>query len=318
MTVLPARLARVMSALTRRPLRSAAMRRALATGVVAASALTLGAGPAAAAGSYPVTFTLAGGVLKSLPDPAASPAGVNVAGCQLSAAHPRPVVLVNGTFSNMVDDWSGLGPKLANLGYCLYATSIGGDPHSVIQSIGSVVASARQMRTFVDGVLSSTGATQVDLVGHSQGGLIAEYYVKLLGGARKVHTVVGISPSTHGTTLNGFVALAVLFPGANDLVGSACPACVDQEIGSPVVKAVGSGPIVQPGVSYTVIETLNETVVTPAGSSFIKEPGVQNLWLQDYCPFNWTDHASLPYDNGVYSLVRNALDPTHPRSVSCF
>jgi pimeloyl-ACP methyl ester carboxylesterase len=317
MRVLPARLTRVVTAATSRPLRSAAMRRALAISVVAASAVTLGATPAAAAGSYPITYTLAGGVLKSLPDPSASPAGVNIAGCHPSAVHPRPVVLVNGTFSNMVDDWSGLGPKLANLGYCVYATAIGGDPHSVIQSIGPVVASAQKMSSFVNSVLSRTGATKVDLVGHSQGGLIAEYYVKLLGGAAKVSSVVGLSPSTHGTTLNGLVALAVLFPGANDLVGSACPACVDQEIGSSVVRAVGSGPIAQPGVKYTVIETLNETVVTPSGSSFIKEPGVKNLWLQNYCPFNWTDHASLPYDNGVYGLVRNALDPAHARSVSC-
>jgi triacylglycerol esterase/lipase EstA (alpha/beta hydrolase family) len=318
MSVLPARLTRAMTAVTPRPLRSAAMRRALAIGVVTASALSIGAAPAAAASSYPVTYTLAGGILKSLPDPSASPAGVNVSGCQLTAAHPRPVVLVNGTFSNMIDDWSGLAPKLANLGYCVFATSIGGDPHSIVQSYGSVVASAQQMKTFIASVLSRTGAAQVDLVGHSQGGLIAEYYVKLLGGAPRVHTVVGISPSTHGTSLNGIVALAGLFPGANAIVGGVCPACVDQEIGSTVVKAVGNGPIAQPGVTYTVIETLNETVVTPAGSSFIKEPGVQNLWLQDYCPFNWTDHASLPYDHGVYSLVRNALDPAHARSVSCF
>ncbi|PZS27910.1 MAG: lipase [Pseudonocardiales bacterium] len=295
-----------------------ALRRRLAIAVVTASALMLGATPADASTSYPVTHTLAGGLVKSFDDPSASPGGVNVAGCQLTAVHPRPVVLVNGTFSNMIDDWSGLGPRLANLGYCVYATSIGGDPQSVIQSYGPVVASALKMKTFIDSVLSRTGATQVDLVGHSQGGLIAEYYVKLLGGAPKVHTVIGISPSTHGTTLDGLIVLAWLFPGANDLVGSACPACVDQEIGSTVVRAVGNGPIAQPGVKYTVIETLNETVVTPVGSSFIREPGVKNVYLQDYCPFDWTDHASLPYSYGVYGLVRNALDPAHARSVGCF
>ena|SRR5664279_4639015 len=148
--------------------------------------------------------------------------------------------------------------------------------------------------------------------------MIAEYYVKLLGGATKVHTVVGISPTTHGTTLDGLLALARLFPGANDLVRSACPACVDQEVGSPVITALDNGPIAQSGVSYTVIETHNETVVTPAGSSFIKEPGVKDYWLQDSCPFNWTDHASLTYDKGVYGLTENALDPAHAHQVTCF
>ncbi|PZS14157.1 MAG: lipase [Pseudonocardiales bacterium] len=296
----------------------ARLRRIIALAVVAAGVAMLGAAPALASSRFPVTYTLAGGILRSLDDPAASPAGVNVASCRVSAAHPRPVVLVTGTFGNMIDDWSGLGPTLANLGYCVYATPVGGDPESVIQTVGPVLQSAQQISALVDSVLAHTGAPQVDLVGHSQGGMIAEYYVKLLGGAPKVHTVVGISPSTHGTDLDGLVALAWLFPGANEIVRSACPACVDQEVGSPVISALDNGPIAQRGVSYTVVETLNETVVTPAGSAFIREPGVRNLWLQSYCPFDWTDHANLTYDLGVYGLVRNALDPAHARSVSCF
>lgn len=286
---------------------------------VAAAVVAFGAAPAAAAPSYPVTYTLAGGIAKSLPDPAASPAGVNVTGCRLSAAHPRPMVLITGTFGNMIDNWSGLGPRLANLGYCVYSTPMGGNPHLFVQSIGPVLDSAAQVSSFIDSVLARTGAQHVDLVGHSQGGLIAEYYVKLLGGASKVHTVVGISPTTHGTTLSGLATLASSFPGALGLVGTACPACTDQVKGSPVVTALGTGPIAQPGVSYTVIETYNETVVTPAGAAaFIDEPGVKNIWLQSVCPFNWTDHVNLPYDRGVYSLVRNALDPSHASAISCW
>ena len=277
----------------------------------------LGAQPAGAAGDYPVTPNLAQGIAQSVPNPAASPAGVALASCTPSAAHPRPVVLITGTFGNMIDDWSGLGPTLANAGYCVYSTPIGGYPRSLIQTIGPVAASAKQISSFVDQVLARTGASQVDLVGHSQGGLIGEYYLKLLGGAANVHAFVGLSPTTHGTTLEGLATLAGYFPGANLLVGAGCPACVDQEAGSTVVKAVDNGPIAQPGVSYTVVETRNETVVTPAGSAFIDEPGVSNEWLQDSCPTDTTDHADLSYDKGVYGLVENALDPADARPVAC-
>jgi triacylglycerol esterase/lipase EstA (alpha/beta hydrolase family) len=271
---------------------------------------------ALAAGPYPVRYSLAEGIAASLADPSAPAPGVNVA-CTPSAAHPRPVVLVNGTFANMTDDWSYLGPRLANAGYCVYSTVLGGDPHSVIQTTGPVATSVAQLASFVDGVRTATGVSTVDLVGHSQGGLIAEYYTKFLG-AGKVSTVVGLSPTTHGTTLNGLATLAALFPGSPQVIGAACPACADQLPTSAVVTRLNTGPIAQPGVSYTIIETLNEFVVTPAGAAaFIREPGVRNLWVQNYCWFDTVDHASLSYDRTTEQLVRNALDPAHAIPAGC-
>lgn len=296
-----------------RPLRSAVL-----LGVAVSAFVAVGAGTAAAqTHDYPVTGSLAGGIWDSLSDPSAPPAGVNIPGCAPSQAHPRPVVLVNGTFSNMTDDWSGLGPTLANEGYCVYDTAIGADPHSLIQTIGPVADSAQEIADFVDHVETLTGADQVDLVGHSQGGLIAEYYAKVLHGASNVHTMVGLSPTTHGTTLDGLGSLAANFPGGRELVHAFCPACSDQLVGSDVVNAVDDGPIAQSGIDYTIIETHNETVVTPAGSSFIHEPGVDNLWVQDYCSADLVDHAGLPYDHAVQTLTENALDPGNPQPVTC-
>lgn len=290
-------------------------RLAVAAGITAMT-FTLVPTAVQAAPSYPVLHSLAAGVIASLADPSAPPPGVNVP-CAPSAAHPRPVVLVNGTFANMTDDWSYLGPTLANAGYCVYSTPLGGNPHSVIQTIGPVATSAAQLASFVDSVRTATGSSTVDLVGHSQGGLIAEYYTKFLG-AGKVSTVVGLSPTTHGTTLSGLATLAGFFPGALELVGVACPACADQTPGSAVITRLNTGPIAVPGVRYTIIETRNEFVVTPAGTAaFIREPGVRNLWVQDYCWFNLVDHASLSYDRTTAQLVFNALDPAHPRPVGC-
>ncbi len=50
-------------------------------------------------------------------------------------------------------------------------------------------------------VRDATGSRRVDLVGHSQGGMMPRYYLKFLNGAAKVDDLVGIAPSHHGTTM---------------------------------------------------------------------------------------------------------------------
>jgi len=68
---------------------------------------------------------------------------------------------------------------------------------------------AKHVGDRVDAILHSTGATQIDLVGHSMGGLVARYYLEQLGGAQKVRRCITIVTPHHGTLL------AVLAPGQN-------------------------------------------------------------------------------------------------------
>src|SRR5580698_2795290 len=283
----------------------------LATGILA---LVLGAVTGdARAGSYPVTPNIVVGGAIAAVNPQTVPAGADLVGCH-SSVDRYPVVLVNGTFSVMEDDFGGLASDLANSGYCVYTFNYGyNHPTDLIEAIGPVPESAQQLASFVTSVKAATGAQQVDLVGHSQGGMLTEYYAKILNGAANVHSIVALSPTTHGTTLDGITELAAFFPGAGQIVADACPACADQEVGSAVIAAVDNGPIAQPGVKYTVIETLDETVVTPVGSSFINESGVTNEYVQHFCPFDPVDHADLAYDNVVIQLVKNALTPGSAR-----
>jgi len=51
----------------------------------------------------------------------------------------------------------------------------------------------------VDSILAVTGATQVAIISHSMGALSARYYVKHLGGARKVDAWVTLGGPDHGT-----------------------------------------------------------------------------------------------------------------------
>jgi len=251
--------------------------------------------------------------------PTASPPGANDWSCQPSAAHPRPVVLVHGTFADMSNSWQAISPLLHNRGYCVFALNYGshdGSGSLGIYGVGDIAQSAAQLDAFVDQVLAATGAAEVDLVGHSQGGMMPRYYLKNLGGAAEVDALVGLSSSNHGTTLDGLFTLGSFFPGANSLFG-ACPACEQQEAGSTFITQLNAGGETVPGVAYTVIQTRFDQVVTPYASAFLSGPNVKNILLQDQCALDLGDHLSMPYDHIAAADVLTALDPAHPAGFLC-
>ena len=118
-------------------------------------------------------------------------AGANDWKCRPTAAHPEPVVLVHATGVNLGANWVALSPMLKNAGYCVFAFNYGFTGLSLnrIGGLGEISASAATMKAFVDQVLATTGASKVDVVGHSQGGMMPSYYIKRLGGASKVRTL---------------------------------------------------------------------------------------------------------------------------------
>jgi len=162
------------------------------------------------------------------------------------------------------------------------------------------------MSDFVDQVLAATGADKVEIVGHSQGGMMPRYYMRFLGGDHKAAGLVGLAPSNHGTTL-GLPDLlrGLLVPVA----GLVCPACADQAAGSPFLTRLNADGDVDPGVKYTVIATRYDESVVPYTSSFLAGPSSQvtNITLQDKCPLDFDDHVGLAFDQVVTQLVLNAL-----------
>jgi len=68
---------------------------------------------AAAAPRYAVAPDAKAAQSLSQQDPTQSPPGTNIWTCRLSAAHPRPVILVPGTFYTMEYGFGALGPMLA-------------------------------------------------------------------------------------------------------------------------------------------------------------------------------------------------------------
>ncbi|ANH90810.1 lipase [Streptomyces sp. SAT1] len=245
--------------------------------------------------------------------------GWNDYGCKPSSAHPRPVVLVHGTFGNSVDNWLGLAPYLTARGYCVFSLDYGQLPGvPVFNGLGPIDRSAGQLSAYVDKVLASTGAAKADLVGHSQGGMMPRYYLKFLGGAAKVNALVGIAPDSHGTTLSGLTNLLPYFPGAKDLISAATPGLADQIAGSPFVTRLNEGGDTVPGVHYTVIATKYDEVATPWRTQYLSGSDVRNVLLQDLCPLDLSEHVAIgTVDRIAFHEVANALDPAHATATTC-
>ncbi|WP_328889794.1 esterase/lipase family protein [Streptomyces sp. NBC_00316] len=245
--------------------------------------------------------------------------GWNDYSCKPSAAHPRPVVLVHGTFGNSIDNWLVLAPYLVGRGYCVYSLDYGQLPGvPFFNGLGPIDESAGQLATFVDQVLAATGAPKADIVGHSQGGMMPNYYLKFLGGAAKVNALVGLAPDNHGTTLLGLANLLPYFPGAGDLLNAHTPGLADQIAGSPFITKLNAGGDTVPGVRYTVIATRYDEVVTPYRTQYLSGPNVRNVLLQDLCPVDLSEHVAIgTVDLIAYHEVANALDPAHATPTTC-
>jgi hypothetical protein len=212
--------------------------------------------------------------------------------CKPSSAHPYPVVLVHATLADEGSNWVTLAPLLANNGYCVYAFNYGATLASLelwpfigprIDGLNHIEHSAEELRSFVNKVLSKTGASKVDLVGQSQGGMMPNYYIKFLGGASKVNVLIGLSPSNHGTTLGGLTKFVEVFPFTSEIIGGlleflGAPALPEQEEGSAFIKKLfGSGEPVVSGVRYVVIQTTHDEVVTPYTHAFLSGSNVTNI-----------------------------------------
>lgn len=291
----------------------------LMIGAVPAAAAAGGGAPSGAGGQLPVSYDFAANVLRY--GASSSAPGENDWSCRPTAAHPEPVVLVPGTGGDAADNWGTYAALLHDNGYCVYALTYGvpaalvGTPLQ-IGGMNTMESSALQLQQFVDRVLSSTGAAKVDLVGHSQGTLMPDYYVKFLGGSRVVDQYVSLAPLWHGEGGTGSAAEWQTFFRAlgGDQI-PVCQACGEMVAGSAFLQHLSAGGLAAPGVTYTNIVTEHDELVIPYTSGI--EAGMTNIVVQSRCPQDLTEHAEMASDPVASVYVLNALDPAHPRPVPC-
>ncbi|MBV8464289.1 MAG: alpha/beta fold hydrolase [Acidimicrobiales bacterium] len=281
--------------------------------------------------------------------PDVPPPGSNVP-CAPSALHPDPVILVHGLGGDQNDNWQTLSPFLADQGYCVFSLTYGNmasspRPFDEIGGLAPMEASAQRLAAFVDFVLGATNAQKVDIVGHSEGGTMPDYYLKFLGGAQKVARFVMLSGVPHGTTFWGLSDLYDLgaaygYGAQANALSSFCASCSEFLVGSSFMQALDApnaeatpaeaatcpydGAAVD-GVSYTSIATEYDELVRPYDSDFMDPRcattgggiGVDNVTVQQQCPTDLADHLSITADQVAAHDVLNALDPAHAQPVRC-
>jgi triacylglycerol esterase/lipase EstA (alpha/beta hydrolase family) len=235
------------------------------------------------------------------------------------------VVLVHGTFENQRMNWNALAPLLANNGYCVFALTYGNDPtagfpRDQFGGLPPMEQSAAQLSTFVNKVLAATHTKKVDIVGHSEGATMPDYYIEYLGGAAKVKRYVGVSGVKHGTTLHGVGTLAAqvetLFATGGSPIAGTCGSCDQFLVGSAYIKKVEAR-APAPGVIYTNLATNYDELVTPPSASFLKGTNVTNILMQDGCALDASDHLSIISSKRTGRIILNALDPAHAKPVGC-
>ncbi|MFE4688840.1 esterase/lipase family protein [Streptomyces sp. NPDC056749] len=86
-------------------------------------------------------------------------------------------------------------------------------------SYGNNITNAQGLASFVDNVKSRTGASKVAIVNHSMGGLVSQYYLKVLGGNTSVSHLASIAGANHGTTFASacliYTTCQQMYPGSS-------------------------------------------------------------------------------------------------------
>ncbi|MEU9476407.1 alpha/beta fold hydrolase [Streptomyces sp. NPDC048191] len=154
-------------------------------------------------------------------------------------------------------------------------------------------AAAELLGRHVEEICERTGSDQVDIVGHSLGGLIARYYAQCLGGDLRVRTLVTLGTPHAGTS-------AAPLANAHPIVRQMRPgSVVIEELARPA-----------PGCRTRFVSFWSDldSVMVPLETACLEHPDldVQNVRVTGI------GHLALPVHPAVATGIREALDAAQP------
>ncbi|MFI6471341.1 esterase/lipase family protein [Streptomyces sp. NPDC050516] len=216
------------------------------------------------------------------PDPAAAP--------QLPTAgrsHP-PVVLLHGFIDNR-SVFVLLRRSLARHGW-RHLESLNYSPLT-----GDIRVAAELLGRHVEEICARTGHREVDMVGHSLGGLIARYYVQRLGGDLRVRTLVTLGTPHSGTR-------SAQLAHAHPIVRQMCP-------GSDLIEELRRP---APGIRTRFVSFWSDldTLMIPVETARIEHPDL----LAQNVRVTGIGHLAMPVHPAVAAGVRQALTAGEPEA----
>lgn len=276
-----------------------------------------------------VDYDFFSGIAPEIRHPGGSLPGANRWDMPPSPERPVPVILVHGTGGGGQTNWGPYVPMLTNHGFSVFTLTYGAIPGSSwpVSAMGGmrhIEDSAAEFGEFAEKVLASTGAEQFDVVGHSQGTIVPNYWAKFLGGKGKIRRYVSLAPLWHGTEAFGTVrgALGAFSMRFGVGGGIASSVSIPQMIaGSEFLEKLNSdgGPYVE-GIEYTNISTEHDEFVNPYTNGQVPGgPGmdVTNIIVQDGCPDDRSDHLGICGSERAATIVLNALDDLDQKPLPC-
>lgn len=162
-------------------------------------------------------------------------------------------------------------------------------------------AAAHRLADHVEELRARTGHAEVDLVGHSLGGLVARYYAQRLGGAPHVRTVVTLGTPHGGTS-------AVPLAGVHPLVRQMRP-------GSPVLRELAA-PAPDCRTRFVSFWSDLDLWMSPAETARLDHPDLDTVNVE----VTGVGHLALPVHPAVAARIvaeldRDAPDPGTANSV---
>ncbi|MER3395775.1 MAG: lipase [Acidimicrobiia bacterium] len=219
----------------------------------------------------------------------------------------NPVLLVHGLTADSLS-WIVFKARLESDGFTVFTVDI---PN---RGFGDIAKNSQVVAAKVAEIKQKTGASKVDVVGHSEGGLEARYYIKYLGGSQHVGRYVSLGTPQYGTVLANFSTMYNLA----SLVG--CLACYQMTINSSFLVDLNAGDDTPGNVKYTTVYTAYDELVQPYWNAALKNSPVMNVKIQSICPFRVVGHLGLVIDGTTYQIARAALRDQVPSSsnVNCW
>lgn len=192
----------------------------------------------------------------------------------LQVAQRRPVLLLHGLFHNRAV-WFLMKQRLEQCGFTVVTVNL--------PSFAMVETLARKIAEAVEETLVTYDVEQVDIVGHSMGGLLARYYIEFLDGDKRVNHCILLGTPNAGSKLAPFA----LTPMGRDLMP-----------GSDFLTELNAAPI-SSKVRYISIFSRHDNLVIPAESAELS--GAETIEVE------WLGHNSLLFHRETIEATIDAL-----------
>ena len=204
------------------------------------------------------------------------------------------MLLVHGFLATpRVVGW--LAGRLSRLGYCPHGVDLGGlfgrFNARPVEALAGVVADR------VEQLARDHRCERIDLVGHSEGGLIGRYYVQKVDGARRVRHLVTLGTPHRGTP----------WAYSGHLVRHVLPSLRQMAPGSPLLRDLADDSF--PGsVRLTSIYSQRDSVCPPLSCRLEtrRAPHLKNVEVMR------GGHLDLLFSVGIPSIIYRVLGSVEP------